>query len=302
LVSLFFISMFFDRDLIYLVGTIIFLEGILSIGNVAIIGAMVVALPNEGAIPGLSGLRCLGQPFQNLLGGPRSAALKLGLLGSISFRAAMLLLADFVVQNRWLQLLAVFYLIKLGMERLGRLATERESAAIPEALPPKRFWRVLLATQLAGLSFAINDVMEVATLSAERWLDMFGIVIGIVTMCLVVRGFTAMVVKEPLLEPAAYLVAFTMGVELLPDEVFYVQGDPLVKLMASGGTLLLAMLYARSPLLQELRPALYWAGRGMEIVNRQIDWALRPMVALARLSLQISLSLVKSAIGLVRRR
>jgi tellurite resistance protein TerC len=294
-------SMLFDLDLIYLVGTIVFLEGILSIGNVAILGAMVVALPNEGAIPGLSGLRCLGQPFQNLLGGPRSAALKLGLLGSLSLRAAMLLLADFVVQNRWLQLLAVFYLIKLGMERLGRLATKRESSEIPEALPPMGFWRVLLATQLAGLSFAINDVMEVATLSQERWLDMFGIVVGIVTMCLVARGFTTMAVKEPLLEPAAYLVAFTMGVELLPDEVFYVQGDPLVKLMASGGTLMLAMLYARIPLLQELRPALFWAGRGMDIVNRQIDWALRPMVSLARVLLQVVLSLVKSAIGWVGR-
>jgi tellurite resistance protein TerC len=295
-------SMLLDRDFAYLVGTIIFLEGILSIGNVAILGAMVAALPKEEAVPWSAPLRFLAQPAQRLLGGQRSAALKVGLLGSFIFRAAMLLLADFVIHNRWLQLLAVFYLIKLGMQHLGRLAAEKELATNPEAPPPPGFWRVLVATQLAGLSFAINDVMEVATLSAERWLDMFGIVIGIVTMCLVVRGFTAMVVKEPLLEPAAYLVAFTMGVELLPDEVFYVQGDPLVKLMASGGTLVLAMLYARIPLLQELRPALYWAGRGMDIVNRQIDWALRPMVALARLSLQVGLSLVKSAIGLVRRK
>jgi predicted tellurium resistance membrane protein TerC len=295
-------AMFFDRDLIYLVGTIIFLEGILSIGNVAIVGAMVVALPNEGAIPGLSGLRCLGQPFQNLLGGPRSAALKLGLLGSISFRAAMLLLADFVVQNRWLQLLAVFYLIKLGLERLGRLATERESAAIPEALPPKGFWRVLLATQLAGLSFAINDVMEVATLSAERWLDMFGIVVGIVTMCLVARGFTAMAAREPALRPAAYLVAFTMGAELLPDELLYIRGDPLTKFMVSGGTMMLTILYTRIPLLQELRPALYWAGRGMAIVNRQIDWAMRPFAALARLSLRMFLAVLRLVATLAQRR
>jgi predicted tellurium resistance membrane protein TerC len=295
-------AMFFDRDLIYLVGTIIFLEGILSIGNVAIVGAMVVALPNEGAIPGLSGLRCLGQPFQNLLGGPRSAALKLGLLGSISFRAAMLLLADFVVQNRWLQLLAVFYLIKLGMERLGRLATERESAAIPEALPPKGFWRVLLATQLSGLSFAINDVMEVATLSAERWLDMFGIVVGIVTMCLVARGFTAMAAREPALRPAAYLVAFTMGAELLPDELLYIRGDPLTKFMVSGGTMMLTILYTRIPLLQELRPALYWAGRGMAIVNRQIDWAMRPFAALARLSLRMFLAVLRLVATLAQRR
>jgi predicted tellurium resistance membrane protein TerC len=295
-------ALFFDRDLIYLVGTIIFLEGILSIGNVAIVGAMVVALPNEGAIPGLSGLRCLGQPFQNLLGGPRSAALKLGLLGSISFRAAMLLLADFVVQNRWLQLLAVFYLIKLGMERLGRLATERESAAIPEALPPKGFWRVLLATQLAGLSFAINDVMEVATLSAERWLDMFGIVVGIVTMCLVARGFTAMAAREPALRPAAYLVAFTMGAELLPDELLYIRGDPLTKFMVSGGTMMLTILYTRIPLLQELRPALYWAGRGMAIVNRQIDWAMRPFAALARLSLRMFLAVLRLVATLAQRR
>lgn len=295
-------SMLLDRDLIYLVGTVVFLEGILSIGNVAILGAMVVVLPKEEAIPWFAPLRFLAQPAQRLLGGQRSAALKVALLGSFLFRAAMLLLADFVVQNQWLQLLAVFYLIKLGMEHLGRLATEKGSAVNPEALSPKGFWRVVLSTQLAGLSFAINEVMEVATLSAERWLDMFGILIGIVTMCLVARSFTAMVVREPLLKPAAYLVAFTMGAELLPDEVFYIQGDPLVKLMASGGTLMLAMLYARMPLLQELRPALYWAGRGMAIVNRQIDWALRPIVALVRLPLKMALVVLRLAITVVRRK
>jgi tellurite resistance protein TerC len=294
--------MLLDRDLIYLVGTVIFLEGILSIGNVAILGAMVVVLPKEDAIPWFAPLRSLAQPAQLLLGGQRSAALKVALLGSFLSRAAMLLLADFVVQNQWLQLLAVFYLIKLGMEHLGRLATDTGSADNQEAVSPKGFWRVVLATQLAGLSFAINDVMEVATLSSEGWLDMFGVVIGIVTMCLVARSFTAMAAREPLLKPAAYLAAFTMGVELLPDEVFYIQGNPLVKLMASGGTLMLAMLYARIPLLQNLRPALYWAGRGMAIANRQIDWALRPIVALARLSLKMALLVSRFAITLVRRK
>ena len=294
--------MLLDRDLIYLVGTVIFLEGILSIGNVAILGAMVVVLPKDATIPWFAPLCFLAQPVQRLLGGQRSAALVVALLGSFLFRAAMLPMADFVVQNQWLQLLAVFYLIKLGMEHLGKLATERGSAADLEARSPDQFWRVVVSSQLAGLSFAINDVMEVATLSPERWLDMFAILIGIVTMCLVARSFTAMVAREPLLKPAAYLVVFTMGAELLPDEVFYIQGDPMVKFMASGGTLMLAMLYARIPILQELRPALYWAGRGMGIVNGIIDWALRPVVALARLSVKAVLLVLRLAMMLVRRK
>jgi tellurite resistance protein TerC len=294
--------MLIDRDLVYLIGTIVFLESILSIGNVAILGAMVVGLPKEDAIPWLAPLRFLAEPAQRLLGGQRSAALKMGLLGSFLSRAAMLLVADFVIQNQWLQLLAVLYLIKLGMEHLGSLATEDQPEAGPEALSKTRFWRVVLATQVASLSFGINDVMEVATLSSDRWMDIFGIVAGIVTMCLVARGFTAMVTLEPILRPAAYLVAFTMGAELLPDELLYIRGDPLTKFMVSGGTMMLTILYARIPLLQELRPVLYWTGRGMAIVNRQIDWAMKPFAALTRLSLQVLLTVLRQVTTLARRR
>jgi tellurite resistance protein TerC len=77
----------------------IFLEGILSIDNAAVLGAMVSIHPTKEMAPWPKPLRFLGLPIHRLLGGQRSAALKVGLLSAYFGRGLMLVMASFVVQN-----------------------------------------------------------------------------------------------------------------------------------------------------------------------------------------------------------
>ena len=71
--------MHLDLNLIYILIQVIFLEGILSIDNAAVLGAMVSVLPRQEMVPWPGPLKSLGPPVHRLLGGQRSAALKVGL-------------------------------------------------------------------------------------------------------------------------------------------------------------------------------------------------------------------------------
>ncbi len=89
----------FDLSFVYIIIQVIFLEGILSIDNAAVLGAMVSVLPAKDMVPWPGPLKFLGPPVHRILGGQRSAALKVGLLGAYLGRGLMLVLANFVIHN-----------------------------------------------------------------------------------------------------------------------------------------------------------------------------------------------------------
>ncbi len=95
----------FDQNLLYIVIQVIFLEGILSIDNAAVLGAMVSVLPKQDRVPWPGPLKFLGPPIHRLLGGQRSSALKVGLLCAYAGRGLMLVLANFVIHNPYLKIL-----------------------------------------------------------------------------------------------------------------------------------------------------------------------------------------------------
>ncbi len=66
----------FDLGFLYIIIQVIFLEGILSIDNAAVLGAMVSVLPKQDRVPWPTPLKSLGPPTHRLLGGQRSSALK----------------------------------------------------------------------------------------------------------------------------------------------------------------------------------------------------------------------------------
>ena len=82
---------------------LIFLEGILSIDNAAVLGAMVTHLPDDLPIVWPEGLKKLGKTLHAVLGNQRTAALRVGLLGAYLGRGLMLVLAHFVIDNPWLR-------------------------------------------------------------------------------------------------------------------------------------------------------------------------------------------------------
>src|SRR5512145_2378603 len=139
--------MFFDHPLIQtyfgpvlIIIQLIFLEGILSIDNAAVLGAMVSVLPNNQTVPYPKPFKFL-QPFTNrVLGMQQTAALKVGLLGAYLGRGLMLVMASFVIANPWLRLLGAFYLIKLAFENLGISEHEESDSMGAAQIPTGAFW------------------------------------------------------------------------------------------------------------------------------------------------------------------
>lgn len=267
----------FDLSFFYIIVQVIFLEGILSIDNAAVLGALVSTLPAKDMVPWPGPLKSLGPPTHRILGGQRSAALKVGLLGAYLGRGLMLVLANFVIHNPYLKLLGAAYLIKLAFESLGAPEPGEEDQTRAKRVEGKGFWSVVIAVELADLAFSLDNVVAVVALSSNLYIVMFGVFIGILTMRFAAGIFTWMILREPILKPAAYLVVFNIGTELLLDEFAGIEFSSALKFMISAGTLILFVLYAHIKLLHVLQPIFNWLAEGMANVNELIDWLLKPV-------------------------
>jgi len=275
--------MHFDLNLIYIIIQVIFLEGILSIDNAAVLGAMVSVLPKQDMVPWPGPLKSLGPPVHRLLGGQRSAALKVGLLGAYVGRGLMLVLANFVIHNHYLKVLGAAYLIRLAFENLGEPEPGEEEQVRAKRMEGKSFWSVVIAVELADLAFSLDNVVAVVALSDNLPIVMFGVFIGIVAMRFAAGIFTWLVLKEPILKPAAYLVVFNIGAELLMDEFVGIEIGGGLKFVISAGTLILFVIYARLKPLHVLQPVFDWVGEGMADINELVDWALVPVILVIKI-------------------
>jgi tellurite resistance protein TerC len=190
----------------------------------------------------------------------------------------MLVMANFVIHNHYLKILGAAYLIKLAFENLGEPEPGEEDQTRAKSVEGKGFWNVVIALELADLAFSLDNVVAVVALSDNLYIVMFGVAIGIITMRFAAGIFTLMILKEPILKPAAYIVVFNIGTELLLDELAGIEFSSALKFMISAGTLILAVIYAHVKPLQVLRPLLKWVGEGMANVNELLDWLLVPIV------------------------
>jgi len=276
----------FDLSFVYIIIQVIFLEGILSIDNAAVLGAMVSILPQKEIVPWPGPLKFLGPPVHRILGGQRAAALKVGLLGAYLGRGLMLVVANFVIHNPFLKILGAAYLIKLAFENLGEPEPGEENQTRTKRVEGKGFWSVVLAVELADLAFSLDNVVAVVALSDNLYIVMFGVAIGIITMRFAAGIFTLMILKEPILKPAAYLVVFNIGTELLLDEFAGIEFGSALKFMISAGTLILFVVYAHIKPLHVLQPIFDWVAEGMANVNELLDWLLKPVGLILKLLFQ----------------
>lgn len=276
----------FDFAFITVILLVIYLEGVLSIDNAAVLGALVSALPPEEIVPWPRLLRFLAQPVHKLLGGQRSAALKVGILGAYAGQAIMLLLANIIIQNPWLKLLGGLYLIKLALENLGEPEPGEEAQVDSARVSHRSFWGVVLAVEFTDLAFSLDNVVAVVALSRDIRVIMFGVAMAIVMLRFAAGIFTRLILIEPILKTAAYIVVLNIGIELWLDELFNVHIENIHAFIISLSTLIIAVAYARVPGMKRLQPVFYWLGEGLANVNELFDWALKPITGLARLLLR----------------
>jgi tellurite resistance protein TerC len=291
-----------DLNLATIIIQVIFLEGILSIDNAAVLGAMVSVLPAKDMVPWPGFLKFLGPPIHRLLGGQRSAALKVGLLGAYLGRGLMLVMANIVIHNHYLKILGAAYLIRLAFENLGEPELGEEEQVRGKRMEGKGFWSVVIAVELADLAFSLDNVVAVVALSDNLPIIMFGVFIGIIAMRFAASIFTWMVLKEPILKSAAYLVVFNIGAELLLDEFMGIEVPSGLKFIISAGTLILFVVYAHIKPLHVFQPVFKWVGEGMANVNELLDWALVPVILIIKTFFRAIALVIHPAIVLFKHR
>jgi len=262
---------------------LIFMEGILSIDNAAVLGAMVSHLPDDRAIVWPAGLRRFGEKIHGLIGAQRTAALRVGLLGAYLGRGLMLIVANFVISNPWLKIIGAIYLIKLACNNLGKPEMgETEEQAHVHHLEKTKFWSIVITIELTDLIFSLDNVVVAVTLSDKLWVVLIGVAIGILMMRFAAGLFSYAVEKEPILKNAAYILVFVIGLELIAAEIYHFEMNGFVRFGISVGIILISILYAHSPLLQKLSPALLWVGEGMAHFDAVMDWLFQPIVWLVK--------------------
>ena len=258
---------------------LIFLEGILSIDNAAVIGALVSPLPDDKYVVWPKSLQRIGEWLHPLLGNQRMAALRVGLLGAYTGRGLMLFMTSFLIHNSWVKLLGAAYLVHLAFDSLEEMTGGGSEEGDADITPIKvrSFWGTVLTVELMDLIFSIDNVVAAVSLSDKLWVVMIGVGIGILTMRFAAGVFSYAVEREPILKQAAYVLVLNIGVELILEQVWQVEISDLVRFGISALTILLALAYAHSRFLQRFRFVLVWLAQGIGIVNEFVDWIFAPV-------------------------
>jgi len=272
-----------DWSFVVIIIQLIFLEGILSIDNAAVLGAMVLPLSNTEPIPWPKALAKFGHSMDKLLGPQRVAALKVGLIGAYAGRGIMLVLASFIVANPWLKLIGAAYLIKLALDDLSAHGYSGEGDEDTKPVQVRTFWMTVLSVELMDLAFSLDNVVAAVSLSDKLWVVMLGVGIGILLMRFAAGAFSYIVQKEPILKTAAYILVFNIGVELLLEDLAHIEIGDWTRFGISAATILLSLAYAHIPFLRKIRPALIWISQGFAIINNLISWVLAPISGLFNL-------------------
>ncbi|MBP9717950.1 hypothetical protein KBD59_01515 [Candidatus Gracilibacteria bacterium] len=191
------------------VGTLILLEGILSVDNALVLAILVRVLPKE----------------------QQRKALTYGLVGAIVFRVLALLFAVFLLKFTIIKLLGGVYLIYLSLKHLflGYLEHEKK----PTEANASNFWRIVLAVELTDIVFSIDSVTTAIAFSNKLWILWVGGIAGIIAMRFTSSVFVRLLEKYPRMEDLAYQLVFFVGTKL-SFEVFGLELEKGVFWMMMG--------------------------------------------------------------------
>ena len=266
-----------DFSILAIVLQLIFLEGILSIDNAAVLGTMVTPLSDKEPVPWPKALKKVGHIFDRALGPQRMAALRVGLIGAYAGRGIMLVLASFIIANPWLKLVGAAYLIRLALDDLSAHGYSGEDGDEIKPVKARTFWLTVLSVELMDLAFSLDNVVAAVSLSDKLWVVMIGVAIGILVMRFAAGLFSYIIEKEPILKIAAYILVLNIGVELVLEDLAHVEIGDWMRFAISIGTILLTLAYAHIPFLRIFRPVLVWISQGFGLINGLISWLLAPL-------------------------
>ena len=267
-----------DFSIVVIIIQLIFLECILSIYNAAILGAMVIPLPEHEGIPWPKRMAKIGHAIDKVLGPQRQAALRVGLIGAYVGQTLMLIMATYIIANPWLKIVGAAYLIHLALDNLsasGYSGGEDDESVHP--IKARGFWMTVVSVELMDLAFSLDNVVAAVAISEKLWVVLLGVAIAIVVIRFAAGWFSHIIEKEPILKSAAYILILNIGIELVLDEVFHIVFSDWTRFGISILTLLLALAYGHFRFMKIFRPLLIWMSQLFAIVNMLINWVIAPL-------------------------
>lgn len=177
---------------LFLVGLLVFLEGILSVDNALVLAILAKHLPKE----------------------EQKRALSYGLLGAFFFRFVALAMVGYLVKWTWVKFVGGGYLLYIAIKHLF---FAEDPTAAGEKTKGMSFWKTVLVIELTDVAFAVDSILAGIALTPKIWIVFTGGVLGIVLMRFAASAFIKMLEKFPRLEKTAYLLVLIIGTKVIVE-------------------------------------------------------------------------------------
>jgi YkoY family integral membrane protein len=175
------------------IGTLIFLEGILSVDN-----ALAMALQ----------VRSLEASLQR-------RALLYGMWGAFILRAVAILGAKWLMSIWWLQIAGALYLVYLviahfALRREAHLYEGKDSS-------PREFWSTIAMVELTDAAFAIDSTLVAVGMSNHLWVVLAGVALGILAVRYAAMLFVKLLQNCPEIEHLGFILVGWVAVRLFSE-------------------------------------------------------------------------------------
>ena len=170
---------------------------------------LILSADNAVALAAIA--RSSRQPEQERL------ALNLGIGMALFLRIGLIVLAQWVLQNAWVQILAATYLVWLVVDHFKTRSTVQDNNADAEASdqPQRPFLNTVLLLGFTDLAFSIDSVAAAVAISDQIVLISAGAFIGIVALRFTSALFIRWLDLYPRLETAGFLAVAFVALRLI---------------------------------------------------------------------------------------
>lgn len=174
----------------FLIGLLVFLEGILSVDNALVLALLAKHLPKD----------------------EQKRALTYGLVGAFVFRFIALAMVGYLVRWTWVKYVGGAYLIYIAIRHLffGDSPAELEKKS-----KGMSFWKTVLVIELTDVAFAVDSILAGIALTPKIWIVFTGGVLGIILMRIAATAFIQLIEKFSRLEKTAYILVLIIGVKII---------------------------------------------------------------------------------------
>lgn len=175
---------------LFLVGLLVFLEGILSVDNALVLAILAKHLPKE----------------------EQKKALSYGLIGAFVFRLIALAMVSFLAKWTWVKFVGGGYLLYIAIKHLFFAQSQADLEGKSKGAS---FWRTVVAIELTDVAFAVDSILAGIALTPKLWIVFTGGVLGIVLMRYAASAFIKLIERFPRLEKTAYLLVLIIGAKVI---------------------------------------------------------------------------------------